>query len=217
MIKVVIFDFDDTICLTEEACFILENRVAESMNFPPMTRKTHQKNWGLPLKTAIVERLPGINVDEFIKRQIKFMAETIEKGLLDKIPQENLDVLESIKKGGKKLAILTSRDTNEVKHLLHESHPFNGLIEAFYHRDNSKYHKPDPRVFDEILDKLESRPEESVYVGDAISDAAAAKGAGMHFIAVLESGLRDRKYFAEQEVDFFAPKFVDIIDYLLRH
>lgn len=47
MIKAVIFDFDDTICLTEELCFHLENRIAQEMGYKPMTHEAHKKNWGM--------------------------------------------------------------------------------------------------------------------------------------------------------------------------
>ncbi len=216
MIKVVIFDFDDTLCLTEEACFNFENEIAKNMGFPPMTRSVHQKSWGIPLVEAIVERIPGIDVDEFMKRQKKSFSNYMLEGNFDKVSEENLKVLDKLKKAGKKLAILTNRDFSDVRHLLHEKHPLSSKIEAFYHKDNVDYIKPDPRVFNNVLYKFDVTPRDCAYVGDALGDCIAAKGAGMHFIAVLESGIRTRKYFADHEVDFFADKFVDIVDYILQ-
>jgi phosphoglycolate phosphatase-like HAD superfamily hydrolase len=58
---------------------------------------------------------------------------------------------------------------------------------------------------------------ECVYVGDAVTDAIAANGAGMHFIAVLESGLRQKEDFKKVRVDFFAKKFSDTVSYLKRY
>jgi HAD superfamily hydrolase (TIGR01662 family) len=215
MFKVVIIDVDDTLCLTEEATFRSENEVAASMGFAPMTRATHQKNWGMPLKDAIVDRIPGIDVDLFMEKAEQAIEEYVSKGYLDLISKENLKVLDILKDSGKKLAIVTSRSFAEAKHLLHESHPLNKTIEAFYHRDNLEYLKPDPRVFNKLLAKFNVLPKECVYVGDSISDAVAAKGAGMHFVAVLESGLRTKDDFADQNVDFFADKFTDIVNYIL--
>lgn len=50
-----------------------------------------------------------------------------------------------------------------------------------------------------------------MYVGDAISDAIASKGAGLHFIASLESGLRTRKDFADYNVDVFIDTFSEVV------
>lgn len=152
-----------------------------------------------------------------MKRIGKIMEEYAKDGKQDPITNGNLQVLDILKESGKKIAILTSRSFPEVKHLLHESHPLRTTVEAFYHKDNSTYIKPDPRVFDQILSHFHVLPIETVYVGDAISDAVAAKGAGLHFIAVLESGLRMKKDFDGQQVDFFAGTFPDIVPYILHH
>lgn len=216
MIKVVIFDFDDTLCFTEKACFILENKIAKDMGFAPMTRAMHKKNWGMLLRDAILERIPGIDVNEFIERQEKMFSQYMLEGNLDKISDKNLKVLDDLKEKGKKLAIVTNRSFTEVRHLLHENYPLSTRIEVFYHRDNSEFHKPDPKVFNQVLKHFKVNPKECVYVGDALSDTIAAKGAGMHFIAVLESGVRTKKDFADQNVDFFANKFIEIVDYILK-
>lgn len=217
MIKVVILDFDDTLCLTEEACYYLENEVVKSMGFTQMSRKTHQKNWGMPLKEAITERIPGIDANEFMKQHESHIKEFVANGRLDTVTAENLVVLHELKKYGKKLTILTSRTLPEVKHLLHENHPLSKILDGFYHRDNLEYLKPDPRVFNQIFSDFDVEPQECVYVGDAASDAVAAKRAGMHFIAVLESGLRTKSDFAYNKVDLFVNKFTEILSYIIQH
>lgn len=214
MIKLVIIDFDDTLCLTEEACFHMENEVANSLGFPSMSRITHQENWGKPLAEAIIKRFPGINADKFMEKLALTIPKYTKEGKLDAILPQNLQTLDKLKKSGKKLAILTSRTFAEVTHLLHEKHPLNKRIEMFYHRDNSDYVKPDPRVFDKILAHFKVKPSEAVYIGDALSDALVTNKAGIHFIALLESNLRSKKDFSKYKVDCFASKFPDILKYL---
>lgn len=217
MIKVVILDFDDTLCLTEKACFILENKIAGEMGFPPMTRKTHQKNWGKFLGDAIVERIPGINPVEFVKRQEAYFEKYMSRSGFDTISDSNLEVLDKLKNAGKKLAILTNRSFVEAKHLMHEDHPLTKRLDFFYHKDILDYHKPDPRAFNQALKYFDIKPSQVVYVGDSLGDANAAKKAGMHFIAVMESGIRKKEDFKEYRVDLFAPKFTDITDYILSN
>ncbi len=217
MIKVVIFDFDDTLCLTEEACFIVENKIAAEMGFPPMTRGAHQKNWGKFIEEAIIERIPGIDSVEFVKRLKSFFSEYMSEEGFDSIKQANLDVLDELKKAGKKLAILTNRSLVEARHLIHEDHPLTKRLDFFYYKDILDYHKPDPRAFNQALKLFKVKPEECVYVGDSLGDAKAAKEARMHFIAVLESGIRTKKDFIDIPVDYFAKKFTDILLYILAN
>lgn len=216
MIKLVLLDFDDTLCLTEETAFVVENEVAKSMGHAPMTRAVHQRNWGDLLEVAITERIPGIDAKEFMNRLGGYVKRFTDNGTLDAIRKENLRTLQTLRAKGKRIGILTSRSLPEITHLMLPSHPLSVHIEQFYHKDNSRHLKPDPRAFEQALEDFAVLPEEAVYVGDAVSDAVAANGAGLHFIAVLESGLRKRAEFEKQNVDFFAPKFTDITTYILH-
>lgn len=215
MIKVVLLDFDDTLCLTEKDCFLMENAIAKDMGFSPMTRQIHQQTWGKPLQDIITTRIPGINPQRFMQQIEEKMPEYIKEGKLDSVSKEILDVLHSLKKAEKQLAIVTSRSLVEVKHLLHETHPLTNLLDAFYHRDNLEYLKPDPRVFDKVIRDFSVQPQDCVYVGDSVSDAKAANGANIHFIGVMESGIREKSDFSDNTVDFFANKFTDILPYIL--
>lgn len=214
MIKLVIIDFDDTLSLTEEACFRLENETARQLGFPPMTREAHLKNWGKPVEQAIVERITGIDPKEFMKKLESTHNQYIQEGRIDIVSEKNLKFLDSLKASGKKLAILTSRSLQEAKHLLHDDHMLGKKIEKFYHKDNSEYLKPDPRVFDQILSDFAVSPHEAVYLGDSLSDAIATKAAGLHFIAVLESGLKTEEDFNHLTVDFFATTLPEALSYI---
>lgn len=217
MIKLVIIDFDDTLSLTEKACFNIENFIAKKMGFAPMNRETHLKNWGKPIREAIGDRIPGINADEFMVLLEKTLPDFIQNNEADVITDVNIKVLDQLKSRGYKLAILTSRTLGEVKHLMHTNHPLNIRLDGFYHRDNLDYVKPDPRVFEKVLNKFNIKPDEAIYIGDSVSDAKSAKDAGLHFIALLESKLRSRDDFKGLSVDFFAESFSQIIDYIRKH
>jgi phosphoglycolate phosphatase len=214
MIKAVIIDFDDTLTMTEESFFNIENQVAAQMGFAPMTREAHKKNWGTTLKGAIKERFPEINAEEFMERLEKSLPDFVTNGRVDSINEANIRTLKTLKKFGHRLAILTSRQPAEVKHLLKGEHLVNGFFEQIYHAGNLDFLKPDPRAFDQSLAYFDIKPQEAVYVGDSLGDGISAKGAGLHFIALMESGLRTKEYFAPVKVDFFANKFPDILDYI---
>ncbi|MFI7129218.1 HAD family hydrolase [Nonomuraea sp. NPDC050153] len=86
------------------------------------------------------------------------------------------------------------------------------LTEAAYHEGNTRFMKPDPRAFDELLAAAGLRPDECVYVGDSPGDAQAANGAGLRFIACLQSGIRKRQDFAAHRVDAFIDAFPDVVE-----
>lgn len=217
MIKLVILDFDDTLSMTEEACFLIESEAVARLGYAQMTREAHLKNWGLPLDQAILERVPGINVNDFLAKVEEVRAEFIKENKADLISNENMQFLDTLKSNGKRLAILTSRSLPESIHLLQKEHALNKKIEKFYHKDNSIFIKPNPRVFEKILKDFGVMPNESIYVGDTVEDGICAKSAGLHFIAVLESGLRKKEDFNSIVVDFFATTLPEAFSYISLH
>lgn len=211
MIKAIILDLDDTLCMTEAACFDMENDVLQRMGRSAMSREVHTATWGRPLFDVILDRSPGINVDAFRRAYEPVIQEYVESGRLDSIPEVNLQALDRLTAIGKQLLILTSRTHTELQHMLEPGHHLSSRVANFYYKDNMQHHKPDPRAFDELLQDNQLKPEEALYVGDSITDVQAAKGAGLHFVASLESGLRTKADFAEQPVDAFIESFPEIV------
>jgi phosphoglycolate phosphatase len=212
MIKAVILDLDDTLSLTEATCFELENAALKTIRRAPMPRQVHLKTWGQPLFEAISERSPGVDVAAFKLAYQPVIEHYIEVGRLDAIPQQNIQALDELIASGKALYILTSRTRTELAHLMDTSHLLSGRIQQFYYRDTMKFHKPDPRAFAQLLHDHAYMPEECVYVGDSITDAAAAHGAELYFIACLESGLRTRTDFDPLTVDAFIQTFPEVVE-----
>jgi phosphoglycolate phosphatase-like HAD superfamily hydrolase len=215
MIKLVVIDFDDTLCLTEEATFFIENEVAVEMGYTPMTREAHKKNWGKNLSEAIIERVPGVDVEKFLYRLEEVHMAHASQGKVDTITAENLKALDQIVSSGLKLGLLTARSFREAQHLLHQDHPLSKRVERFYHLDNSEFAKPDPRAFNQILKDFNVEADKTIYIGDAFGDAICANGAGVHFVAVLESGIRTKDDFKSFQVDYFATTFVEAVNAIL--
>ncbi len=210
MIKLVAIDVDDTLCMTEEACFHMENEAAAQLGYPPMERAVHRHNWGHPLEEAITKRFPGIHVGRFMRELTKLVPQYVSQGKLDDIQATTLNALDTLRNQGVSLAILTSRSSKEVTHFLEKNHPLQKRIQGFYHKDNSEFGKPDPRVFIQILKQFEVLPHESVYIGDTVTDAQCAKSAGLYFIATLENNLRSQSDFAHTSVDAFIRNFTEV-------
>jgi len=190
VIRAVIVDVDDTLCLTEAASFDLENEVLARMGRPPMSRTVHLATWGEVLLDAMPQRSPGLDLGRFAALFPAAHQEYLAAGRLDVIPPENLAALDALVVAGRNVLLLTSRAGAEVEHMLAPDHVLNGRVSAAYHQGNTRFRKPDPRAFDELLAETGRTPEECVYVGDSPGDATAAGGAGIRFIACLQSGVR---------------------------
>jgi phosphoglycolate phosphatase len=212
VIAAVVLDFDDTLCLTEAVSFELENEVLARIGRPPVPRAIHLHTWGQPLREAMANRSPGLDLDQFFAAYNPLLAEFVSDGRLDAIAPENLTALDELVASGHRLMLLTSRTGSEVAHMLEPDHCLAGRISATYHADNITHLKPDPRAFDVLLAASGLAPAECVYVGDSPSDAAAANGAGMHFVACMQSNVRTRADFAEHRVDAFIDAFPDVVE-----
>lgn len=211
MIKAVIIDVDDTLCLTEAICFELENEVLTEIGATPQSREIHKQTWGKPLFEIITTRSPGVDADTFRQLYEQKLEGYVRDGKLDAIPQANFLALDSLLAAGKQLYILTSRTLSEAKHLLEPDHFLASRISGFYHKENTTHHKPDPRVFDVLLQEHSLQADECVYIGDSPSDAEAAINAGLHFVASLESQLRTRENFAAYTVAAFINTFPEVV------
>lgn len=203
MIKAIILDFDDTLCMTMQACYKIDNALVQQLGHPSISKEIYQQTWGLDYDIATSLRAPGIDVNQFRKLLAQELPKYIQSGEYDAISDERIAVLKKLREQGKKVLVLTNRDVLELQHILHPEHKLAELVEAFYYKSNMKYHKPDPRAFAHIESEHRWKPHECVYVGDSVGDAVAAKGAGLHFIASLESGLRKKSDFKSCPVDDF--------------
>jgi phosphoglycolate phosphatase len=211
MIRAVVVDVDDTLCLTEAVTFDIENEVLRRMNRRPMERAVHLATWGQSLAEALPHRSPGINIDVFNAIHRTVLPDFIKSGKLDTIPPENYNALDRLIAQGFKIMLLSSRTHSELGHMLAPDHLLASKVTAFYYSEKTAYRKPDPRVFDELLRDNTLRPRECVYVGDSPSDAAASIQGGLSFIASLESGIRQRKDFKDYNVAAFINKFPEVV------
>lgn len=210
-IKAVISDVDGNLILTEEPFWRLENDIFGQMGIPPMPREIHRQTWGMKLGEAVVPRSVGrADVEVFWQLFPENYKRYVDNGWLDGVVEDNLIALKEIRAMHLEHYILTSRTLAEMGHLMSDKNPLDGLIDAFYYQENMEFHKPDPRAFQHIETLHGLKPAECVYVGDQPGDAAAANGAGLHFIANLEEGLRTQTDFADYQVDAFIHKYAEL-------
>lgn len=211
-IKAVGFDLDDTLVMSESPAFEFENKILKLMGRPAMDRKIHQDTWGMHIGDAIGRRSPGIDVNEFMSLFKDEWQKHLEHNSdHDKLSDEVNDLLRTLSRKGYFLFILTGRDEFETAHFRLAGHSVavHFAPENIYHKDNVTFPKPDPRAFDWLF-KLGYKPEECLFIGDSLIDAQAACGAGLRFIATLESGLKQPDDFKDFPVTGFIKQLSDL-------
>ncbi|MEH7012098.1 pyrophosphatase PpaX [Neobacillus niacini] len=123
-----------------------------------------------------------------------------------------METIETLKKKGYKLAIVTTK---------REDVAFKGLrlmkLDSFFDvmvaYDHVKKVKPDPEPIFLALEKLESKPEEALMVGDNFHDVLAGKNAGTKTAGVSWT-IKGREYLAKYEPDYMLENMTDLLTIL---
>ena len=169
----------------------------------PMTHEVlgvPQEAWHVQLMERSRERLIGTLRDPYaIMRRLahgiapSISEETIVHAtdrrierfatVLRHIPQENVEALRSLRRAGKKLALVSNADAMEVAGW-NES-PIVDMFDATLLSCEVGWAKPDPEIFDMCLERLGLPARECIFVGDGGSgELKAARACGMTTVMV---------------------------------
>lgn len=175
--KYVIFDFDGTLADTEEANFVIYQKLAEKYNLRNITMDElgHLKKMSAKDVMAYVE---------LKKRYLPFLLKKGKNLLTQDIKNIRLckpDIFHTIgilKDMGIKTAIITTNSKTNVKLFLeaHNADIFDIIASATMFGKESKMKR--------IVKKEKVKIEEVLYVGDEIRDIYAAKNAGIDIASV---------------------------------
>ncbi len=197
MIKAVIFDFDDTLVNTLETKTAALQYVAKTIynyNLPTETIHTH---WGKPYPEMLTEIFTESQDDpdsiimhyEKIRKQFPSqLYKKVKETLHELSAKVTIGILTS---AGKSVLV---EDLNTVKLPIE-------MFEYIQTAEDTKVHKPNPKVFDPLLNKLNLLPSEVIYVGDSINDYLAAKKAGLVFYGISHDIDSKNHIFKENNVE----------------
>jgi pyrophosphatase PpaX len=110
------------------------------------------------------------------------------------------DVLVTLKEEGRRLGIVTAKRRATVE-LAFAQVPLEHLFETVVGGDETERHKPDPEPLLLALERLDARPEDAAYVGDAPFDIKAAKAAALFSVGVTWGGIHARERLEREEPD----------------
>lgn len=193
--QTIIFDFDYTLVDSSRGIVESINFALAELNLPVVPAEAAHRTIGLHLDKVFVQ-LAGeehaAQKDEF-RRHFARRADEVMNDLtvlFETVP----DTVQRLKAQGKKLAIVSTKYRYRITDFLQREnllHSFDAIIGG----EDVTRHKPSPEGLHQVVGVLNSRLQESLYVGDSVVDAEAAHRAGMPFVAVL-SGVTRRDEFA---------------------
>ena len=188
-----IFDFDDTLVETREIKWAHHKATAKKFYNLDLKRKDFLKHWGKPFHILIQELYQYSDAPEnMLKANI-----SMRKDFMKKVYPGSVKVVTTILDQGIKVGLLSAATQ---KFVIEDLKRLNFPLKRFsviQGPDDTKVHKPNPKVFLPIFKKLKKdgvNKKDMVYIGDSLLDLQAAHGAGIDFIAIT-TGLYSKQDF----------------------
>jgi phosphoglycolate phosphatase-like HAD superfamily hydrolase len=208
-IKVVLFDFDDTLVGTIKPKWAQHKHVAKHYYDRDLTDEQIRSHWGKPFSEML-----GLIHNTSDREQVMANTLACHEDFPKELFSDSIPLLHALKKDGKLLGVITATSRFSLEHDL-QLHGFpRQLIDYLQTEEDTVYHKPDPRVFEPALTWLDARgikPDEVLYVGDGLHDMKASLGVGFHFVGV-ETGLVNAQEFQTAKATS-----VPSVAHLLKH
>ncbi|HHQ45594.1 MAG TPA: HAD family hydrolase, partial [Candidatus Altiarchaeales archaeon] len=186
MPKAVILDVDGTLIDSIGSIWEQYKVVSSKLGLPKTSFQKFARHLGKPWRNVLLGIWPDLDPDEF-SGHYDFSKETSKP-----IPGVN-DALNVLSKKYR-LIILTSRGSETMDDHLHMAHIDTKLFERIFHRNNTVHHKPDPKVFDEVLAQMGVEKSDAIYVGDSLVDSDCAVSAKVPFVGVLTGAATAKEF-----------------------
>ena len=186
MIKAVIFDmFETLVSLFEGRTYFGEDIAADvGTDISSFRKEWHQiENDRTIGKYTIEEGLELVlrKLGIYSKEKVDLAAGKRREALSDTfsgIPKETFEMLDELKRRGIKIGLITNTFSDE-RDMIRSSRLFPYFDEAIISYEQG-IRKPDPEIYQCMIERLNLKPEECLYVGDGGSrELYGAKEAGM--------------------------------------
>lgn len=197
MIDTIIFDLDGTLLNTLEDLKDSVNYALAKQNFPLRTLSEIRSFVGNGIR-LLMERSVPENIDaETFEICFKDFCDYYKIHMEDKTsPYEHInEMLVNIKNEGFKTAIVTNKADFAAQDLCKRM--FGDTIDLVVGSTDDRPNKPAPDGVYYALEKLNSKLENTVFVGDADTDILTANNARLQSIGVLW-GFRDREVIEKE-------------------
>ncbi len=177
-----IFDMDGTLTQTNQLIYDSFNYIAgkyrgRTYSIPEITAM-----FGPPEEGALLAIVGPEEIDAVMEDYLTFYRANHAR--LARLYPGIEDTLRYLRDRKRTLALFTGKGSRTTAITL-EEFGLDGYFEAVVTGNDVVNHKPSPEGIRKVLDRFSLRPDEVLMVGDAVSDVAAARGAGVPVAAVL--------------------------------
>ncbi len=216
MIKLAIFDLDGTLLNTIDDLADSCNVILKKHNFPIHPVDAYKYFVGDGIRMLVMRAVP---------RHVKDNPEIIQQcleGFLDYYAQHKMDktapyagmveTLEILQERNIRLAVASNKVDSEVHPLLQYYFPTISFVAAVGQKEGIPT-KPDPTMVNEILEKINIAPENTIYIGDTAVDMQTGKNAQIYSLGALW-GFRTAEELIENGADKLIQHPKDILKLL---
>ena len=210
--KVIIFDFDGTLCDTRSNIIIAFRATMEHLGLEMRDEETCGATIGLTLRDGFKSMYPDFDdakIDYCVETYRQIFAERRKELMPDLIPGVK-ETLEALRKRGYRMTIATSRLTDSLM-LYMRHHGIDHYFEYAVGSDSVTHHKPHPEPALKTLRALNIAPSEAIMVGDMPVDIAMAHNAGIRAIGV-DYGNATREELEVAEADWIVDSITKILE-----
>ncbi|MCK9212616.1 MAG: HAD family hydrolase [Ignavibacteriaceae bacterium] len=210
-IKLFVFDLDGT--LTESSETIYQTTIKTFEHFGQtvhLPKEELDKRIGEHFQTIFdAMQIHVDDVEEFIN-----VYKTIYFDFINttKLYPEVEDVISTLKKNGKKIALLTTKSQDQAQNILHHF-KLDKYFNEIMGRRNGVEVKPSPEPLLHICNSLSVLPAQTMMIGDSELDVQCGKNAGAKTCAATY-GYRPKEILIKENPDYIIKKISDLIDNL---
>lgn len=211
-ITTILFDFDGTVMNTND--LIIESWQYTYRTVEGKERPVEEivRTFGEPLLTSMAKALPQIPAEEAVEIYRSYHRESFGEKIT--IFPGVKEMLKTLKAEGYKLAVVTSRARRTTYEAM-EKYEIQDCFSAVITCDDTDKHKPDPEPVFIALDKLGSKAEESLMVGDSMFDVHCARNAGVKSVLVgWAVAVTDEEKSGPTGPDFIIEEAAHLLDLL---
>ena len=209
--KVIIFDFDGTLCDTRSNIITAFRATMEHLGLEMRDEETCGATIGLTLRDGFKSMYPDFDdakIDYCVETYRQIFAERRKELMPDLFPGVK-ETLEALRKRGYRMTIATSRLTDSLM-LFMRHHGIDHYFEYAVGSDSVTHHKPHPEPALKTLAALNIAPSEAIMVGDMPVDIAMAHNAGIRAIGV-DYGNATREELEAAEADWIVDDITKIL------
>ena len=210
--KVIIFDFDGTLCDTRSNIIIAFRATMEHLGLEMRDEETCGATIGLTLRDGFKSMYPDFDdakIDNCVDTYRQIFAERRKELMPDLFPGVK-ETLAELHKRGYRMTIATSRLTDSLM-LFMRHHGIDHYFEYAVGSDSVTHHKPHPEPALKTLRELNIAPSEAIMVGDMPVDIAMAHNAGIRAIGV-DYGNATREELEAAEADWIVDSITKILE-----